>query len=41
MHPSIMQTLAAQQAAGLQKQAEAASRVRQARRDRRAAAGGR
>jgi hypothetical protein len=41
MHPSIMQMLIAQRAAGLRKQAEAASRARQARRDRRAAAGGR
>ena len=41
MHPSIMQKLVAQQTAGLRKQAQAASRVRQARRDRRAENGGR
>jgi len=41
MHPSMMQDLVAQQTAGLRKQAEEASRARQARRRRRAADGGR
>jgi hypothetical protein len=43
MHPgnSMMRDLVAQQTAGLRKQAEAASRARQARLRRRAADGGR
>jgi hypothetical protein len=41
MHPSVMQYLAAQQAAGLRKQAQTAARARQARRRLRAADGGR
>ena len=41
MHPSIAQKLVALQAAGLRKQAAAASWARQARRARRAANGGR
>jgi hypothetical protein len=43
MHPgnSVIQSLVAQQTAGLRKQAEAAARARQARRRRRAADGGR
>jgi hypothetical protein len=41
MHPSVMQYLAAQQTAGMRKQAQAAARARRARRRRRAADGGR
>jgi hypothetical protein len=41
MHPSMIQSLVAQHAAGLRKQAEAAARARLARRLRHAADGGR